>query len=69
MDILWRVLFVFGVWFMAISAWGAAPTLNLSRAAWLLWAIAALIWLFSGYDGGAGLGFHHVASCSRLFGC
>lgn len=47
--LLWEVLFVIGVWLMAISANGGPP--YFSRFAWILWAVAALIWILAGHVG------------------
>lgn len=46
---LWAILFVIGVVLMAIGAQGVPGPW--ARIAWILWAVAALLWLVSDYGG------------------
>lgn len=41
---IWALLFVIGVILNACAVWGA-PSPWFTRIAWLLWAVAAIIWL------------------------
>ena len=56
MTLLWQILFVLGVVIMALGINGGPPYCG--RIAWILWAIAAVVWFAVGYSG-AGLGYHH----------
>jgi hypothetical protein len=49
---IWQVLFVIGVIIMTVGVWGGPPYCG--RVAWLLWTIAALIWLLDP----SGIAFH-----------
>lgn len=59
---IWALLFVIGVVLQAIAVNGGPPWFT--RIAWILWAIAAVIWFAQGYGGGI------PTHCStRLIGC
>lgn len=60
MAMLWQILFVLGVVIMALGVNGGPPFCP--RFAWILWAVAAIVWLVLGYTGSPGPGIH----CGRL---
>lgn len=46
LEFIWKLFFVIGVVLMAIGS--NAPVAWASRVAWILWAVAAIIWLVAG---------------------
>jgi hypothetical protein len=49
LDFIWRLFFVIGVLLFALSSASGSPNFAWGpRVAWVLWAVAAIIWLVAG---------------------